>query len=87
MGWMTRVKFPVGAGIFFSLPPWAQSPIQWVLGALPTLGVKWPGHEADCSPLSSAKVKNTRSYPYTTQICLHDLVLKQEIGPHGIVLS
>jgi hypothetical protein len=33
-----------------------QPPIQWVPGAL-SLGVKWPGREADHSPLSSAKVK------------------------------
>jgi hypothetical protein len=29
---------------------------QWVLG------VKWPGHEADCLPSSSAKVKDAWSY-------------------------
>jgi len=34
-----------------------QSPIQWVLGVL-TVGVKWLGHEANHSPLSSAKVMN-----------------------------
>jgi hypothetical protein len=34
-----------------------QPPVQWVLGAL-SWGVKQPGHEADHSPLSSAKVKN-----------------------------
>jgi hypothetical protein len=33
-----------------------QSPIQWVPEAL-SLGVKWPGREADHSPPSSAKVK------------------------------
>jgi hypothetical protein len=32
-----------------------------MLGAL-SLGVKWLGHEADHSPLSSAKVKNVCSY-------------------------
>jgi hypothetical protein len=32
-------------------------PIQWVPGSL-SLGVKWPGCEADYSPLSSAEVKN-----------------------------
>jgi len=31
-------------------------PIQWVTGAL-SLRVKWPGHEADISPPSSAEVK------------------------------
>jgi hypothetical protein len=34
-----------------------QPPVQWVPGAL-SLGVKWPGREADHSPLSSAEVKN-----------------------------
>jgi hypothetical protein len=33
-----------------------QPPIQWVPGAL-SLGVKWPGHEADHSPPASVKVK------------------------------
>jgi hypothetical protein len=36
----------------------AQLPIQWVAG------VKWPGREADHSPMSSAAVKNEwRSTP------------------------
>jgi hypothetical protein len=33
-----------------------QPPIQWVPGVL-SLGVKWPGREADHSPPSSAEVK------------------------------
>jgi hypothetical protein len=33
-----------------------QPPIQWVPRAL-SLGVKWPGHEADRSNPSSVKVK------------------------------
>jgi hypothetical protein len=33
-----------------------QPPIQWVPGAL-SLGVKWPGCEADHSPPSTAEVK------------------------------
>jgi hypothetical protein len=33
-----------------------QPPIQWVPGAL-SLGVKWPGCEADHSPQSSTEVK------------------------------
>jgi len=41
-----------------------QPPIQWLIGAL-TLGVKWPGCEADHSPLPSAKVKNAWSYTST----------------------
>jgi hypothetical protein len=47
-----------GLGIFLfttasrmTLEP-TQPPIQWVPGAL-SLGVKWPGHEADHSPPSS----------------------------------
>jgi hypothetical protein len=36
----------------------AVLPIQWVPGAL-SLGVKWPGHEVDHSPPSSAKVKES----------------------------
>jgi hypothetical protein len=33
-----------------------QPPTQWVLGPL-SLGVKWPGREANHSPPSSAEVK------------------------------
>jgi len=33
-----------------------QPPIQWVLGAL-SLGLEWPGHEADHSPPSGAEFK------------------------------
>jgi hypothetical protein len=32
-----------------------QPPIQWVQGAL-SPGIKWPGHEVDHSPTSSAEV-------------------------------
>jgi hypothetical protein len=41
-----------------------QSPIQWVPGAL-SLGVKWPGREADHSPPSSAEVKEW------VELCFH----------------
>jgi hypothetical protein len=41
-----------------------QPPIQWVPGAL-SLGVKQPGHEADHSSPSSAKVKEC------VELCLH----------------
>jgi len=34
----------------------SQPPIQWVPGAL-SLGVKWPGREADHSPPSNAEVR------------------------------
>jgi hypothetical protein len=65
MGWMIEVlgfDSWQGLGIFLfttvsrmALGP-TQPPIQWVLGAI-SLGVKQPGHEADHSPPSSAKVK------------------------------
>jgi len=42
-----------------------QPPIQWVSRAL-SLGVKWPGREADHSPPSSAKV-NAWNYTSTPQ--------------------
>jgi hypothetical protein len=50
-----------------------QPPIQRVPEAL-TPRVKWPGCEADLSPPSSAKVKNTRSYTSTSP-CLHGMAL------------
>jgi hypothetical protein len=69
-----------GLGIFLfttmsisALGP-TQSPIQWVLGAL-SLRVRQPGHEADHSPPSSAKVKNVWSYTSTPLVCLHGMVL------------
>jgi hypothetical protein len=43
-----------------------QPPTQWVAGAL-SLGVKWPGREADHSPPSSAEIKNAWSYTSTPQ--------------------
>jgi len=46
-------------------------------GAL-CLGVKRPGHEADHSPPSNAKVKNGCSFIYTAPIRLHDVVLKHK---------
>jgi hypothetical protein len=51
-----------------------QPPIQWVPGAL-SLGVKWPGCEADHSPPSSAEAKNAWSYTSTPPIRLHGVVL------------
>jgi len=46
----------------------------------------FPGCEADHSPPSSAKVKNTWSFT-STPICLHGMVLnKHEICLHGVVL-
>jgi hypothetical protein len=62
------MQIPVGSRIFsmssrLVLGP-TQPPIQWVPGAL-SLGVKWPGHEADHSPPISVKVKKTLIYTYT----------------------
>jgi len=65
MGWMIGVlgfNSRWGLGIFLStavsrtaLGP-TQRPIQWVPGAL-SLGVKWPGREADRSPPYSVDIK------------------------------
>jgi len=46
-----------------------QPPIQWVPGSL-SLGVKWPGLEADNSPPYSAKVKNGGAIPRLPQYAL-----------------
>jgi hypothetical protein len=66
---------------FFSSPPrperlWGPPSllIQWVPGVL-SLGVKRPGHEADHSRPSSAKVKNAWGYASTSPIRLHGVVL------------
>jgi hypothetical protein len=65
MGWTIGVlgfNSQQGLGIFLfiiisriALGP-THTPIQWVKGAL-SLEIKWPGHEADHSPPSSADVK------------------------------
>jgi hypothetical protein len=59
-----------GLGIFLfttasrtALGP-THTPIQWVQGAL-SLGVKWPGREADHSPPSSTEVNNAWNYTST----------------------
>jgi hypothetical protein len=43
-----------------------QPPIQWVTGVL-SLGIKWPGREADHSLPSNAELKNVWSYTSTPQ--------------------
>jgi hypothetical protein len=48
-----------------------QAPIQWVPG------VKRPGSEADHSPSTSIKVKNTWIYTFTPPIHLHGVVLNK----------
>jgi hypothetical protein len=68
---MIGVSSPGRGWEFFSSTPWPdrlwnppQPSIKWVPRAL-TLGVKWPGREADHSPPSSAEVKNAWSYTST----------------------
>jgi len=56
-----------------------QHPIQWVEGAI-SLGLKQLSHEADHSPLSSAKVKDVWSYMSTP--CLHGVVLNYKMDTH-----
>jgi hypothetical protein len=76
----SRVRFPVGDGNF-SLHHHVQNgsrahPASYPMdtrGSFP--GVEWPGHEADHSPPSSAKVKNAWSYTSTPPIRLHGVVL------------
>jgi hypothetical protein len=51
-----------------------QPPNQWVPGAI-SLGVKWPGHEADHSPPSSAEVKECVDYTSNPPIRLDGVVL------------
>jgi hypothetical protein len=59
---------------------WSTQPrIQWVTGAL-SVGVKWPGREADHSLPSSAEVKNAWSYTSTPPVHLHGLVLSYSTG-------
>jgi hypothetical protein len=43
-----------------------EPPIRWVPAAL-SLGVKWPGREADHTPPSSDEIKNVWSYISTPQ--------------------
>jgi len=43
-----------------------QPSLHWVPKAL-SLGLKWPGHEADCSPPACEEVKNVWSYTFTPQ--------------------
>jgi hypothetical protein len=75
----SRVQFPAGAGNF-SLHHCLQNgsgahPASYPMGIRSSsLGVKWPGREADHSPPSSAEVKNEWSYTSTPAIRLHGLV-------------
>jgi hypothetical protein len=84
MGWMNGLQFLAGTIMGFvlsitmsrpALEP-TQPPNQQVLGAF-TPGVKWPGHEADHSLLSGAKVKNIWSYTSTPQYTFMVYLIKQ----------
>jgi hypothetical protein len=77
---VSRVRFPEGLVIFLFIttsrpaPRPTQPPIQWVRGTL-SLGVKWPGREADHLPPSSTEVKNAWNYTSAPPIRLHGVVL------------
>jgi hypothetical protein len=64
VGWVARVRFPAWQDFSPQCPDrlWGPPSLQWVLGAL-SLGVKWPGREADLSSPSSAP------------ICVHGILL------------
>jgi len=71
-------------GIFFTtvsrpaLGP-TQPPIQWVQRA-PSVGVKWPGHEADHSSPSSTEVKEYVELHLHSLIRLRGVVLSESMG-------
>jgi hypothetical protein len=64
---MVRVRFPAAANFFpfatasrLALVP-SHPPIQWVPGTF-SLGIRWPGRDANHSPPVNAEVKNEWSY-------------------------
>jgi hypothetical protein len=76
-----RVRFPAGTGNF-SLHHRVQDgsgahPASYPMGARCglSMGVKWPGREANHSPPSSAEVKNAWNYTSIPPIRLHGVVL------------
>jgi hypothetical protein len=78
--WGSRVRIPAGVGNF-SLHHRVQKgsgahpvPHPVGTGAL-SLGVRWPGREADHSPPLSAKDKNAWSSTSTPPIRLHGVVV------------
>jgi len=79
---MTGVQFLAGAMMGFFLfatmsrlaPMPTQPSVHWLLGELKQ-GVKWPGHEADHLPPSSAEVKNAWNYTSTPPVYIHGVVL------------
>jgi hypothetical protein len=71
--WWGLGIFPFDTMSRLALGP-TQPPIHWVSGAL-SPGVKQLRHEADCSPPSSAKVKEYVELYLHSPICLHGMVL------------
>ena len=67
--WQGQKIFLFFRGFRVSLGPTKPS-IQLVVGAL-SQEVKWPGHEADLLPTSSAEVKNEPSCTFPSPICIH----------------
>jgi len=51
-----------------------QSPIQWVPAHI-SLGIKQMERKADCSPTSTANVKNAWAIPLLPPLCRHSMVL------------
>jgi hypothetical protein len=70
MGWMARVLFLERIFLFATMSISGMGNAPWEL-----FFEKWPGHEADHSPPSSVKVKNSWSYtssvPYIGIICAY----------------
>jgi hypothetical protein len=68
------VQVPGGTRNFLKKhPDWLQSPLSCcsVDAGVPSLGVKWPGHNVKHLPLFSAKVKSEWSYTSNLCICLY----------------
>jgi hypothetical protein len=82
MVWMTKVQFLAGArkgfSLFTTMSRAATGPTHPPIHLIPgTLSpeIKWPWHEADHLPPSSALVTDTWSYTSTPQKHLHGMVL------------
>jgi hypothetical protein len=94
MGWMTRVQYPAGSGIFFLtiLSREAVGPtmptIQWILRAL-SPEIKHLRHEADHSHPSRAEIKNVWSFTSTPpyDFMAWCLVKHRRINLHDVELS
>jgi hypothetical protein len=71
--WLRNFLFTI-----VSRPPLGptQPSMQWVPRTC-SLGIKWPGSEADHSLSSSAEIKNAYSYTSTAPIRLHGVVEAQ----------